>query len=195
MIDLHTHLYPEADDRCLRGLDELLNYHYVLGEFYTASGKLKSDIQLFNRKSKSERSEEIWDTLLKGKLWNPKYNSEHVNGILTCVNQFSGTWHYDSYADILEGYKAPTMKEVMKIIGLEKVVATYEPNEKYLSDDNTIPSIRIDKYSDVTRPADTNALYYSFSCESKELHVFDRLNGNLFNDLTDNNIPFWIMLE
>ncbi len=194
MIDLHTHLYPEADDRCLRGLDELLNYHYVLGEFYTASGKLKSDIQLFNRKSKSERSEEIWDTLLKGKLWNPKYNSEHVNGILTCVNQFSGTWHYDSYADILEGYKAPTMKEVMKIIGLEKVVATYEPNEKYLSDDNIIPSIRIDKYSDVTRPADTNALYYSFSCESKELHVFDRLNGNLFNDLTDNNIPFWIML-
>lgn len=202
MIDLHTHLYPESDSRYLTGFDELLNYHYVLGEFYKTSGKLKKDIQIFNLKSKQEKSEEIWDTLFKN-IRPSKYNSEHVNGILTCINEFAFdgdnidltyTYNHMTYHQIHSSYKSPSLKNILNRSGLSSVVATYSPDDKIEDNKLIIPSIRLDNtYLSYTK-INSKALYYSFSCESSELLSFNTLNDSLLYDLKESEIPFWIML-
>lgn len=198
MIDLHTHLYPQNDDRCLSGLNELLNYHYVLGEFFKASGKLKKDIQLFNLKTKEERSEEIWDTLFRGQTTHSKYQSEHIRGVHTCISGFAPNVNpfYSTYANVIEKYDVPTLELALHCVGLTQAVATYDIGEEIFDDDIIIPSFRIDRLTEfcMPDPIDDRALYYAFSCESSELHTVNNLKGNLIDELKEHNKPLWIML-
>jgi hypothetical protein len=61
VIDIHTHLYPASfGGLCLWGIDELLNYHYLVAEVFRSSSV--SPVQ-FWKLSKSQRADLIWDVL------------------------------------------------------------------------------------------------------------------------------------
>ncbi|GMI04322.1 hypothetical protein TrVE_jg9455 [Triparma verrucosa] len=61
IIDLHTHLLPsEHSDKFLTGIDELLNYHYLVSE-YIMSSEMK--VSEFMNLTKERKTEVIWNEL------------------------------------------------------------------------------------------------------------------------------------
>jgi hypothetical protein len=79
-VDIHTHLYDPAFKRLLlRGIDELLSYHYLVAEAFRY---LDLPADKFWAMSKAERAELIWDVLFLKR--SPL--SEAGRGILTTLN-------------------------------------------------------------------------------------------------------------
>jgi len=61
VIDVHTHLYPSSfGDLCLWGIDELVNYHYLVAEFFRSSPVTP---QQFWALEKPQQADLIWDAL------------------------------------------------------------------------------------------------------------------------------------
>ena len=61
VIDIHTHLYPASfRGLCLWGIDELVNYHYLVAELFRSS--FVSPEQ-FWKLTKSQQADLIWDAL------------------------------------------------------------------------------------------------------------------------------------
>jgi hypothetical protein len=61
VLDIHTHLYPpEFTQLALWGIDELVNYHYLIAETFRSSPVKPSQ---FWAMSKSEQADLIWKTL------------------------------------------------------------------------------------------------------------------------------------
>lgn len=61
VIDIHTHLYPGSfTDLCLWGIDELVNYHYLVAELFRSSAVTP---QHFWSLTKAQQADLIWDAL------------------------------------------------------------------------------------------------------------------------------------
>jgi hypothetical protein len=61
VIDIHTHLYPGSfTDLCLWGIDELVNYHYLVAEVFRSS---PATPQQFWALTKAQQADLIWDAL------------------------------------------------------------------------------------------------------------------------------------
>jgi hypothetical protein len=61
VIDVHTHLYPPSfRGLCLWGIDELVNYHYLVAELFRSSPVTP---QQFWALEKSQQADLIWDAL------------------------------------------------------------------------------------------------------------------------------------
>ena len=61
VIDMHTHLYPpQFGSLNLYGIDELLNYHYLIAELFRAADVTPEQVWEL---SKTRRSNLIWETL------------------------------------------------------------------------------------------------------------------------------------
>ncbi len=61
VVDLHTHLFPpQFGDLSLFGIDELLNYHYLIAELFRYSSTTPGE---FWRMEKVEQANLIWQTL------------------------------------------------------------------------------------------------------------------------------------
>jgi hypothetical protein len=61
VIDVHTHLYPSSfKGLCLWGIDELVNYHYLVAELFRSSPVTP---QQFWALDKSGQADLIWDAL------------------------------------------------------------------------------------------------------------------------------------
>ena len=61
VFDVHTHLYPSSfAGLCLWGIDELVNYHYLVAEFFRSSPVTP---QQFWALTKSQQADLIWDAL------------------------------------------------------------------------------------------------------------------------------------
>ena len=61
MIDVHTHLYPASfTGLCLWGIDELVNYHYLVAELFRSSPVTP---QQFWALTKPQQADLIWDAL------------------------------------------------------------------------------------------------------------------------------------
>jgi hypothetical protein len=61
IVDLHTHLFPPSfGEYCLRGIDELVTYHYLVAELFRSSAVRPSDYWAL---AKNERADLVWDTL------------------------------------------------------------------------------------------------------------------------------------
>src|SRR5688572_12707234 len=81
VYDLHTHLYPpNFGPLMLWGIDELLTYHYLIGESIRASGV---DYQTFWAMSPVRRAEFVWRTLFLERA--PL--SEACRGVLTVLHR------------------------------------------------------------------------------------------------------------
>ncbi|MGO8732793.1 MAG: glucuronate isomerase [Terriglobia bacterium] len=61
VIDIHTHLYPPSfGGLCLWGIDELVNYHYLVAELFRSS---PVSPQQFWALTQSQQADLIWDAL------------------------------------------------------------------------------------------------------------------------------------
>jgi hypothetical protein len=61
VMDIHTHLYPPSfGGLCLWGIDELVNYHYLVAELFRSS---RVSPQQFWALPKSQQADLIWDAL------------------------------------------------------------------------------------------------------------------------------------
>jgi hypothetical protein len=61
VFDIHTHLFPpEFDGLFLRGIDDLLNYHYLVAEFFRSTKLSYAD---FWKLSKTERADLVWQSI------------------------------------------------------------------------------------------------------------------------------------
>jgi len=61
VIDIHTHLFPPSfGGLCLWGIDELVNYHYLVAELFRSSPESP---QQFWALTKSQQADLIWDAL------------------------------------------------------------------------------------------------------------------------------------
>lgn len=78
--DIHTHLYdPAFGDLLLWGIDDLLTYHYLIGEVFRY---LEMPYEKFWSLDKTKQAELIWDALF---LQNSPI-SEACRGVLTTLN-------------------------------------------------------------------------------------------------------------
>src|SRR5215831_17677379 len=82
VIDIHTHLFPpEFDSLFLQGIDDLLNYHYLVAEFFRST---KLSHAAFWKLSKTERADEVWRLMF---LENSPL-SEAACGIVSILQAF-----------------------------------------------------------------------------------------------------------
>ncbi len=61
VIDVHTHLFPpEFGNLFLQGIDDLLNYHYLIAEFFRSTTLSHTEFWKLN---KIERADLVWQTM------------------------------------------------------------------------------------------------------------------------------------
>jgi hypothetical protein len=82
VFDVHTHLYPSSFRQlCLWGIDELVNYHYLVAETFRSSSVKPAQ---FWQLSKSGQADLIWDTLF---VRNTPV-SEACRGVVRVLTEF-----------------------------------------------------------------------------------------------------------
>jgi hypothetical protein len=83
VFDLHTHLFaPQFGAMNLFGIDELLNYHYLIAEFFRFSSLAPED---FWKLEKTKQSDLIWQTLF---VENTPL-SEATRGVVSVLNMLA----------------------------------------------------------------------------------------------------------
>jgi len=122
VTDLHTHLYsPEFGGLLLRGIDELLTYHYLVAEVMRWSDIAIED---FWKLSKQEQADLIWQEL----FINHSPISEACRGVLTCLEAFGqdvGSRDLASYRKFFDGMTpAEHVDATLKLAKVEHVVMT-----------------------------------------------------------------------
>jgi hypothetical protein len=61
VIDVHTHLFPpEFDGLFLQGIDDLLNYHYLVAEFFRSTNLSPA---AFWKLTKTQRADLVWQSM------------------------------------------------------------------------------------------------------------------------------------
>jgi hypothetical protein len=125
VYDLHTHLYPPAfGPLMLWGIDEVLTYHYLIGESIRASRIAYEDFWAMPR---PKQADFIWRTLFVERA--PL--SEACRGVLTAFHRLG----LDVAAKDLEGHRdffrtqtpAGYTDRVLKLANVHTVVMTNDP--------------------------------------------------------------------
>lgn len=94
IFDMHTHLFPpEHKKYYLTGLDELLNYHYLIAELFVSTD---IETKYFNSLSKQQKAAIVWTEL----FINRTPISEACKGILTILKDFSIEMEKKQYSEI-----------------------------------------------------------------------------------------------
>ncbi|MGE5529887.1 MAG: glucuronate isomerase [Patescibacteria group bacterium] len=152
VTDIHTHLFPpEFGGLCLRGMDDLLSYHYLAAE---ALRCLSMPYGEFWGLPKRARADLVWRTLFLER--SPV--SEACRGVLTVLRAHG----LDPGARDLEGYRAyfaglsaqVHAGRVLEISGVERLVMTNDPFDTVESgiwragtavDGRFLPALRLDR--------------------------------------------------
>ena len=125
VFDLHTHLFaPQFGAMNLFGIDELLNYHYLIAEFFRFSSLTPED---FWKLEKTKQSDLIWRTLF---VENTPL-SEATRGVVSVLN----TLGLDTRAadlresrEFFESQKpANYIEKVLKLANVNDIVMTNDP--------------------------------------------------------------------
>jgi hypothetical protein len=125
VYDLHTHLYPPAFGRLnLWGIDELLTYHYLIGESIRASGV---DYETFWAMDKGRQADFIWRTLFVERA--PL--SEACRGVLTVLNRLGldvASKDLNAFREFFRSQTAAGYTDrVLKLANVHTVVMTNDP--------------------------------------------------------------------
>lgn len=125
IIDVHTHLYPASFGRIgLRGIDELLTYHYLEAEFFRSS---EMSPELYWSLSKPQQADAIWRTLF---VENSPL-SEATRGVVAVFNAFGLPTGSDGLAQARAFFQARSaemhIREVLQLAGVSTVVMTNDP--------------------------------------------------------------------
>ena len=125
VYDLHTHLYPpEFGKLMLWGIDELLTYHYLIGESVRASGIPYDD---FWSMPKPAQADFIWKTLFVERA--PL--SEACRGVVTVLHRLGldpGEKNLNAYRDFFRTQTpAGYTDRVLELANVHTVVMTNDP--------------------------------------------------------------------
>jgi hypothetical protein len=125
VVDMHTHLYSEQFGRIgLWGLDELINYHYLIAEIFRFSS---ISYQEFWAMDTSRQAEAIWKALFEQN--SPL--SEATRGILTVLQQLGldtgkpGLKAFRAY--FAQQNRSDYTDKVFKLANVKTVVMTNDP--------------------------------------------------------------------
>lgn len=125
ITDIHTHLFSNNfESLLLRGVDELLTYHYLVAEALRWGATTPEG---FWKRSKREQADLVWKTL----FIDHSPVSEACRGVLTVLDSFG----LDTAARDLNGYREffdnlPTeehIDRVFELSGVDSVVMTNDP--------------------------------------------------------------------
>ena len=126
VLDLHTHLYdPGFRSLMLRGIDDLLVYHYLVSESFR---QMAVPYDRFWAASKSEQADLIWDALF-GKH-SPV--SEACAGVLTVLNAFGLDPRQGDLKSLRAWFAAlPAGEHVERVLTAAKVSAVGMTNSPF----------------------------------------------------------------
>ncbi len=126
IFDIHTHLYSAAfGDLLLRGVDQLVTYHYLIAEVVRADTSVTP--QQFYAMPLQQRAEHIWKTLFLDR--SPL--SEAQRGVLTTLQAFGLDVASRDLAAYRRFFAALSVDEhidkVFELSGVSHVVMTNDP--------------------------------------------------------------------
>ena len=151
VIDMHTHLFPKCfGELFLYDVDDLLTYHYLIGEALVAS---RMPYEKYWTMSKKEQADFIWKTLFIDNI----PISESARSILTIfqaenldINRKDINYFRNYFKSVNIDYY---IDRVFKIVNLDYVVMTNDPFNKYeedvwdnssINDERFYSSLRLD---------------------------------------------------
>src|SRR3989442_4014270 len=125
VIDVHTHIFPpEFGGICLFGIDDLLNYHYLIAETFRST---KISYAGFWKMSKTERADLIWKTLF---VENTPL-SEAARGIVSVLDAFGLDARAPNLKEARSFFKSRNLPDhldrVLEIAGVSDIVMTNDP--------------------------------------------------------------------
>ncbi len=125
VFDLHTHLYaPEFGDLNLFGIDELLNYHYLIAELFRFSDITPEE---FWKLEKTKQSDLIWQTLF---VENTPL-SEATRGVIAVLSTLGLNTRAEDLREAREFFAAQQPKNylerVLDIACVSDIVMTNDP--------------------------------------------------------------------
>jgi len=125
VVDMHTHLYSEGfGPLLLRGIDEVLTYHYLVAETVRWGAVSAED---FWKLSKCEQADLIWRTLFV----EHSPVSESCRGVLTVLERFGldvGSRDLKSYREFFDTMSVEEhVDKVFELAGVDWVVMTNDP--------------------------------------------------------------------
>ena len=125
ITDIHTHLYSkEFGSLLLRGIDEVLTYHYLIAETLRW-GVMSADE--FYKRSKREQADVIWQTL----FIDHSPISEACRGVLTILDKFGLDTTSRSLQDYRDFFDQMSVEEhtdrVFELAGVDSVAMTNDP--------------------------------------------------------------------
>lgn len=152
VADMHTHLFaPEFGDLNLWGVDELLNYHYLIAEFFRYSSLSYED---FWKLGKRAQADLIWRILF---VENTPL-SEATRGVVAVLKSFGLNANADDLREAREFFAAQKpddfLAQVLKIARVSDIVMTNDPldeaeikiwNETEKFDERFHSSLRLDR--------------------------------------------------
>ncbi len=137
VFDIHTHLYPpQFRQFCLWGIDELVNYHYLIAETFRSSPVKPEQ---FWAMSRPEQADLIWDTLFV------KHTplSEACRGVVRVLSEFGLNPNAPDLKEARAFFAARSaeeyVSEVLKRANVSDLVMTndiFDPNEAGLWKEN-----------------------------------------------------------
>ena len=125
VFDLHTHLFPAQFGALnLFGIDELLNYHYLIAELFRFSGVTPED---FWKLEKTKQSDLIWQTLF---VENTPL-SEATRGVVSVMNTLGLDTRAADLREAREFFQSQKaedyIEKVLKLAHVSDVVMTNDP--------------------------------------------------------------------
>ena len=128
VYDLHTHLYPaNFGPMMLWGIDELLTYHYLIGETIRATA---IPYERFWAMTQSQQADLIWRTLFV----EHAPISEACRGVVTALNHLGldlGAKDLDGYRAHFRGLKpGDYVDTVFRLSNVKSVVMTNDPLDR-----------------------------------------------------------------
>jgi hypothetical protein len=125
-VDMHTHLFsPGFGDLLLRGVDELVTYHYLIAEALRADRSMAPEA--FFALSKPQQADHIWRALFLDR--SPV--SEAQRGVLTTLTAFGLDVGARDLGQIRRFFEDLTAEQhvdtVLRLANVEQVVMTNDP--------------------------------------------------------------------
>ncbi len=125
VTDLHTHLYaPQFGELNLWGIDELLNYHYLIAELFRSSSVKPDEFWQLNRTAQSDL---IWRTLFVEQT--PL--SEATRGVVAVLSTLGLNTRAADLREAREFFRAQRaddyLERVLKLTRVSDVVMTNDP--------------------------------------------------------------------
>jgi hypothetical protein len=128
VFDLHTHLFPaEFGSLCHYGMVPLLNYHYLVAEYFRVTDESPD---AYWSRGEVEQAERIWTALFVDRA--PL--SEATRGIVTTLHRLGLAPRGQSFVALQQWWAEQTpavhLTKVFKLAGVEQVGMTNQPFDK-----------------------------------------------------------------